>query len=84
MIQSLRPDFAILDLNMPGVTGWQVHARLQREQPAVPVVFMTAARDAATEATRCGASGSLGKPFELMDLLTVVERFVPPRPSADR
>ena len=41
-----RPDCAILDVHMPGLSGFDVQARLRAAHSDVPVVFITASDDA--------------------------------------
>jgi len=68
-----RPDLILLDVNMPGVDGWEVLGRLRAAAgPQTPVVVMTAGYDAQDQALASGAQGFLGKPFELEDLLSAV------------
>jgi len=69
----LRPDLVLLDVDMPGLDGFEVCRRL-REHPLtmhIPVIFLTAA--AATEKKVCGlelgASDYITKPFETAELL---------------
>lgn len=69
------PAIVLLDLNLPRVSGWDVHARLRDWKLGVPVVFMTAGTDACVQAARHQADGCLPKPFGLDDLLRVVRRF---------
>ena len=69
------PDLVLLDLNMPGLDGWQTRARLRETAPRLPVVFMTAGQHAASEAARHDAAGALPKPFDLDQLLALVARF---------
>ncbi|MER3419101.1 MAG: response regulator [Chloroflexota bacterium] len=66
------PSLVLLDLNMPGMSGWEVHARLRESHPDVPVVYMTANLSAPDEARRHGAAGCLPKPFDIDDLLQMV------------
>jgi DNA-binding NarL/FixJ family response regulator len=44
-IRELRPDVAILDLNMPKANGFEVAKQLQDEGSAVAVVLLTAHKD---------------------------------------
>jgi CheY-like chemotaxis protein len=69
----------LLDLKMPVMDGWAfVRAyRRQAVQPA-PIVVITAAPDAARWAAEIEATAHLAKPFELADLLAVVERYAAP------
>lgn len=70
------PSVVLLDLNLPRLTGWDVHARMRAEKVGVPVVYMTAGTDACVQAARHQADGCLPKPFALDDLLRIVRRFV--------
>lgn len=70
-----RPKLVLLDLQMPVMTGWDVIRQLHESRVEVPIVFMTAGFRARREAEQHGADGYLAKPFELNDLLDVVERF---------
>ena len=71
-----EPCVVLLDMRMPVVDGWEF-ARRFRERPGrlPPVVVMTAARDADAWADEIGADGTLAKPFDIDDLLAIVERF---------
>jgi CheY-like chemotaxis protein len=74
--RSGRPDLVVLDLVMPVMNGVQFldHVRAEPAWKDVPVVLMTAAMPAAG-APLPRVDGYLPKPFELADLLAVVERF---------
>jgi CheY-like chemotaxis protein len=70
------PALVLLDLNMPMVSGWDVHDELRRRRLGIPVVFMTAAESAWVQAEQHGAQGALPKPFDIDDVLSTVARFV--------
>lgn len=71
-----QPDIILLDMRMPVVDGWQF-AEAYRQLPGqkVPIVVLTAATDPAKFAAQIEADSYLPKPFDLVDLLDVVERF---------
>lgn len=79
------PDLAIVDVMMPGITGYDVCRRL-RQQPAtaeIPVIILTARgqevdRQAAMEA---GADIYLAKPLTMAELLEQVNRLLAGRPE---
>ena len=80
-IAERRPAVVLLDLTMPVMNGWQLNERLRELYPGLPVVFMTAAFRARTEAETHGAAGYLAKPFDVDDLLETVARFASGTPS---
>jgi CheY-like chemotaxis protein len=78
-----RPRLVILDLQRPGMSGWDVLTQLRDAQVDVPVVFMSAGYRAKTEAERHQAAGYLTKPFDIQDVIDVAERFTD-RTTSDR
>ena len=69
-----RPDCAILDIHMRGVSGLDVQARLCAAHTDVPVVFITASDDLALDHKVLEAGGVtlLRKPFSNDALLAAV------------
>jgi DNA-binding NarL/FixJ family response regulator len=59
LVERLAPDVAVVDLNMPGLSGVEVTRRLNERMPAsrVLVVSVSAQEDDVTEAILAGASG---------------------------
>ncbi len=74
LVEKRRPDLVLLDIAMPGLSGWEVQQRL-KDQPAmadVPVVAITAQGGESVEASARNALGFhdfLQKPFRMDDLL---------------
>ena len=73
LIGTSRPDVILLDMLMPVMDGWNF-ARLYHERPGphVPIIVVTAARDAAARAGQINAAGFLAKPFRLDALFACV------------
>ncbi len=69
-------NLVVSDVNMPGMDGHQLLARLRASQPQLPVLLMTAhaAVERAVDAMRQGAADYLVKPFEPKALLELVAR----------
>lgn len=76
-IERERPALVLLDMRMPVLDGWGVARELRERGVAVPVVVMTAAQDARRWAAEIAAPAFLAKPFDLDDLVRVVERLRP-------
>jgi DNA-binding response OmpR family regulator len=75
-IRDDRPAAVLLDLMMPVMNGWEfLHTyRCQCPVAQVPVVIMSAGRDASVMAGELGAQAFLSKPFEMDAILAVVGR----------
>lgn len=71
-----QPDVVLLDVEMPGMNGWQVLAAMKMDPflADVPVVFLTGLRNTQdlVEGLRLGAHDYLRKPFEPAELLARV------------
>ncbi len=82
-VRERRPALVLLDMRMPGMDGWAVARAVHADAPGLPIVVMTAAENAAAWAAEVAADAYLAKPFQLDDLLRVVERFRggPSRPN---
>jgi DNA-binding response OmpR family regulator len=79
----LRPALAVLDVMMPGLTGYEVTRELRRneETRAMPVILLTAKAQASdvAEGMAAGADDYVKKPFDSRDLRERVERLLRPR-----
>jgi FixJ family two-component response regulator len=64
----------IADVRMPGMSGLELQARLRAERYPIPIIFITAHRDAKMriQAMRDGAVEFLTKPFDNTVLLEIV------------
>jgi ribonuclease P protein subunit RPR2 len=74
-----RPDAIILDIGLPGIDGVFYCERL-REGPShtrdLPVIVISGSDEAGRRAIVAGASAFVRKPFNPLELLTMVERQI--------
>jgi DNA-binding response OmpR family regulator len=72
------PDLVITDLVMPGLDGFGLATEMGARglRPRVGLVVMTARGSAQEDAHRTEADGYLTKPFEMHDLLGLVDHLV--------
>jgi two-component system nitrogen regulation response regulator GlnG len=78
-------DLVITDVIMPDENGLDLVPRIRRIRPELPVIVMSAQSTLTTavQATQRGAFDYLPKPFDLADLLSVVDRAIKqPLPAA--
>ena len=73
-------DAVLLDLNMPGMNGFDVMAELQRIEGKsyAPILVLTAQSDSPTklQALKSGAKDFLGKPFDRSEVLTRIHNII--------
>jgi CheY-like chemotaxis protein len=68
-------DVVLLDMRMPVMDGWAfAEAYRQTPGPHAPIVVLTAAENAGLRAAQIKAEDYLAKPFDLDELLRVVDR----------
>jgi len=66
-----QPDFVILDIMLPGESGFEICNRFKKTNEHIPILFLSAISlaDAKLLAEKVGANGYLTKPFEPEELL---------------
>lgn len=71
-------DLILLDLKMPRVDGFEVLRFVKSTKPQTKVVVLTGFADLknAIESKKLGAEDFISKPYDLVDLLTTVERVL--------
>jgi FixJ family two-component response regulator len=68
------PSCLVLDVRLPGLSGFQIHAELNRADIHMPIIFITAHGDIpmSVQAMKAGAVDFLAKPFRDQDVLDAV------------
>jgi CheY-like chemotaxis protein len=68
-------DLLLLDLNMPGMDGWETLDHLASLKPALPVIIITAQPNQRDWAAAEGARALMEKPLDLPLLLQTIRDF---------
>jgi DNA-binding LytR/AlgR family response regulator len=85
-IERLRPELLFLDVQMPGLSGFQVLKSLSAETPRPLTIFVTGFHEYALEAFRARAVAYLLKPIDpdhLRDMIDRAAKLVAPGLSRD-
>jgi len=71
-------DLVLSDIKLPGVGGLDLVRQLHQSRPRLPIILMTAhgSTETAIQATQSGAFEYLLKPFEMPELLALVEKAI--------
>jgi FixJ family two-component response regulator len=71
----VRTDCAVVDLSLPGMSGFKLQRKLADEKRSLPVIIITAQNDdkARAEAVKAGAIAFLNKPFREEVLLAAID-----------
>lgn len=79
--RAAQPDVILLDISLPKMSGWEVLPRLHEEGISAPVITLTAhaMKSDRETALALGSADYLSKPFEIDDLLAMLERHAPTR-----
>jgi DNA-binding response OmpR family regulator len=82
-ILELKPDAVVLDVMMPGLSGWEIckYVRAHEELAHVGVLMLTAIGRTVNEMTSplYGADAALDKPFDVKDLVETMDRVLAAR-----
>jgi FixJ family two-component response regulator len=72
------PGCVLLDIQMPGIDGLQLHAELNASAQAIPIIFITGHGDvpASVKAMKAGAIDFFSKPFNDEELLQAVREAI--------
>ena len=78
VVRDCRPLAAVLDVNMPGMDGYEVLAAIRNEGLPVKVILLTARQQEAdiTRGFTLGADDYVVKPFNPAELLARVKRYL--------
>jgi DNA-binding response OmpR family regulator len=75
----VEPDVILLDVMMPGVTGWDVAARLKADGATahIPLVFLSARtqEEDKRKGEELGVAAYVSKPFDPVELVATIRRL---------
>ena len=81
MEEGMKPDIVLLDINLPGDTGWSVlRSRAFEEAGRPPVVVASAMSVSPARLREFGVAGYLPKPFALDTLESTLQRLLTTEP----
>ena len=75
-IEAHEPDIVLLDVQMPGMSGFEALAKIRETRRLLPVIMVTGhgSEEVAADALRLGADDYIAKPLRIRNLCFRVER----------
>ncbi len=75
MVRSVKPDLLILDVMLPGVSGFEICKQIREEKFTFPVIMLTARDQEIDKVTglNIGADDYITKPFGVKELLARIQ-----------
>ena len=75
MVQRERPDLILLDIMLPGKTGYEICKELREEGDNTPIIMITAKTDELDKVTglEYGADDYISKPFGIRELMARIK-----------
>ncbi len=77
MIKNEKPDVVLLDIRMAGIDGSKICKKLKSQSKTkdIPVIMISANKDAKQIAKEAGADDFITKPFQMNDLLSKLAKY---------
>lgn len=75
--EKFMPDLLLLDISLGGKTGPTIVKEIKKKPKTahIPILLVSANSDIKDIAKEAGADGFLAKPFDIDDLLAIVQKF---------
>lgn len=78
MFEKAKPDLCILDIMLPGLSGYEIGRVFRQLDKSVPIIFLTAKSESkdVVEGFKSGGNDYLRKPFSLDELMVRIQNLL--------
>lgn len=78
LFDSIKPDLCILDVMLPGVSGFEIGKKIRSKNKTIPIIYLTAKSESkdVLEGFKSGGNDYLKKPFSLEELMARVSNLL--------
>ncbi|MBF0376141.1 MAG: sigma-54-dependent Fis family transcriptional regulator [Desulfamplus sp.] len=76
MVDIVKPDLVVLDIRLPDMSGMEVFEAIHPKHPKLPIIIITAhgTTETAIQAMKNGAFDYIYKPFDVPEMLILIEK----------
>jgi len=78
LFKQVKPDLCILDIMLPGLSGYEIGRLIRMQDKSVPIIFLTAKSESkdVVEGFKSGGNDYLRKPFSLDELMVRIQNLL--------
>jgi CheY-like chemotaxis protein len=78
LLEEIKVDLAIIDYNMPGMSGLETIAEIRKLNLDIPIILSSGSMWASheSELTQYKINGQLNKPYEFESMLATIKKFI--------
>lgn len=76
VVNSCAIDLALLDLNLPDESGWDIFSQMASHAPEIPIIIVTARSNQKFTALAAEVGGLLEKPYNFPVLLDLIDQLI--------
>jgi len=78
LFKEVKPDLCILDIMLPGISGYEIGKAIRSLDKTIPIIFLTAKSESkdVVEGFKSGGNDYLKKPFSLEELMVRVNNLL--------
>lgn len=82
LFDTQRIDLVLLDLSLPGDSGWEIFGAITDSNPCLPIIIITGRENQHDLATLAGVGALMEKPLNLAVLLETISKLIVEVPEA--
>ena len=78
LFKDVKPDLCILDIMLPGISGYEIGKGIRSFDKTIPIIFLTAKSESkdVVEGFKSGGNDYLKKPFSLEELMVRINNLL--------
>ena len=78
LFAEVKPDLCVLDIMLPGMSGYEIGKLIRAKDKSIPIIFLTAKSESkdVVEGFKSGGNDYLRKPFSLDELMARIQNLL--------
>jgi len=78
LFAAVKPDLCILDIMLPGLSGYEIGRLIRQQDKSIPIIYLTAKSESkdVVEGFKSGGNDYIKKPFSLEELMARIQNLL--------